>query len=285
VELERCSHLDDLEAYLFDVLMRGNVANSLRRLGVTLQELQRWLEEGPLRGSDSEQTLVKAAYLGRRPSRYARRLDWGLAEPVTVRGAEFAGARRIVLALHGRGSSADAIAQRAVEILGVTADVCVVAPQAKDGSWYPKRHTESRASHGEDLAEALNECLQTVETIRRHTRAPLALFGFSQGACLAFELFARLPQQFDAVVALSGSAIGGLDEPLQLPNQLPGVPVLMGASERDPWLNEAELQHTAQLLRDKGAQVQCEILPGQEHALHALHRRLAEPLLSGVRAQ
>ncbi|MFW6090071.1 MAG: homogentisate 1,2-dioxygenase, partial [Gemmatimonadota bacterium] len=82
---------------------------------------------------DEARAVARAAWLGRRPSLHTRREDIGGADPASVTGAPLAEAERVVLAVHSRGSNADAMLQRVCEMAGHAARLTVVAPQQPDG--------------------------------------------------------------------------------------------------------------------------------------------------------
>lgn len=267
----------DLEATLFDFLQRAGAPLGLRNLDVPLAGVEQFLSETPNLPVHS----VRASQHGRRPSKDTQRLDLGLRELVSMRGPALHACRRVVLALHGRGSNADAIVRRCLEIAGPLDDVTVIAPQAPGNAWFSLRHMESRAAHGQALSASLNEILQLVTEIRRMTSVPLVLLGFSQGACLALEVLAHSEVRFDSVVALSGSAIGGRNEGPTFPKHVSGTQVVLGASERDPWIDAQDLLDTRQRLLAAGVDLTFEMVPGDVHAFHSRHRLLARPVLLG----
>jgi homogentisate 1,2-dioxygenase len=277
----------DLEAGLFDFLVRAGAGVSLRALGVTFDGLRGLLEEAS--SSDLPRDLLSAAFHGRRPSAGTRFEDWGLPELVSVTGARLQDARRVIVCVHGRGAAADGILSRAVEMVGNDPTVCVVAPQAADNVWYSAKYTAPRAEIGPQLASALEE-VATVLRIAIGRSAPerVVMFGFSQGACLAIELLIQSSLRASwqgcrpaALVALSGAIIGPPEERPRPGPALAGTPVLLGAQEEDPWNSPARIEETAQALTSAGCAVTVEMLPGNAHALHGRHRILARQILSG----
>src|SRR4029079_7289918 len=116
----------------FDFLVRAGAGVSLRALGVSWEDFGALLRES---GGELPRDLLSAAFHGRRPSADTRLEDWGLPEPVSVCGPDLANARRVVVALHGRGATADGILNRALEIGGNDPSMAVVAPQAPNNVW------------------------------------------------------------------------------------------------------------------------------------------------------
>ena len=297
-EISRRLGVPDLEASLFDFLVRAGAAVSLRALGVTFDGLRIWLDESAAAAAGAEASevpreLVSAAFHGRRPSRDTRFEDWGLPEPVSVHGAPLETARRVIVCLHGRGATADGISSRAVELVGNDPTVCVVAPQGQDNVWYRGKFVLPRAELGTDLASALAQVATVLRTaIARSAPDRVVMLGFSQGACLALELLLQStrpgPVQESlgggrpvALVALSGGIIGPPEEWPRAGVGLTGLTVLLGAQEDDPWNPPGRVAATARLLEEAGCAVTLEMLPGNAHALHGRHRILARPMLSG----
>ncbi|MCC6623511.1 MAG: homogentisate 1,2-dioxygenase [Deltaproteobacteria bacterium] len=285
--IDDAARVPDLEATLFDQLARAGAPTSLKAMGVTLPQILELLQAAP----DLPPDVVRAAYHGRRPSRSVRREDWGLAEPVSVRGA-LPKARRVVVALHGRGATADSIVRRTLEIVGDDPDVAVVAPHGVDNLWYGARFSLPRREIGAELDAALAVVRVVLDRVLAEVPPErVALFGFSQGACLAIDAFLSRGQRLAALVALSGSAIGA-DEELVLREArrdegggaptLAGTPVLLGVADADPWIPLARVEATAALLAASGCVVHSEHVPGGTHTFHVRHRILARPLLSGL---
>jgi len=275
--IESRLRVPDLEGALFDLLVRAGVPTSLLAMNVTRAALEALLAEAP----ELPRDVALAAFHGRRPSREVSREDWGLREPVSVRG-DPTRARRVVIALHGRGATADSIVRRVLEIVGDDPEVAVVAPHAPGNAWYSNRFTAPRATLEPELEIARSEVAQTLGRVLSEVQpGRVALFGFSQGACLALDVFAHLNRPFAALVALSGGAIGE-DAELAAPSAaVAATPVLLGGSAGDPWIPWERVDATANLLRAVGCAVHLERVPGSTHALHLRHRLLARPLLTG----
>lgn len=277
-EVERKLRVDDLEAALFDLLQRSGAGTSLKALGVDFVRFQAFLDEHP----ELPSVRLRAAFHGRRPSRHVRLEDWGLTEWVSRRGPELGAARRVIVAVHGRGVTAESIVGRVLEISGSDPGLAIVAPQAPNHAWYQARYTSPRAEIGGALEAALGEVGRVLDRVLA-TTAPerVVLFAFSQGACLALELFVRRNQRLAAVVALSGAGIGPRAEEQPLGDGITGTPVLLGSSTGDPHLGAGDVAHAAERLRAAGCAVTLEMVPGDQHALHPSQRVLAREWLRG----
>jgi homogentisate 1,2-dioxygenase len=276
--VERRLRVFDLEAQLFDMLQRSGAGTSLKALGVGLPQLQSLLGSHP----ELPRARLRAVFHGRRPSRHVRLEDWGLSESVARRGPELEQARRIVVAVHGRGVTAESIVTRVLEISGHDPTLAIVAPQAPDHAWYQARYSSPRAEIGGALEAALVEVDRVLDRVLSTSQPErVVLFGFSQGACLALELFLRRNQRLAAVIALSGAGIGPRSEERPLESGIAATPVLLGSSTGDPHLGTGDVAHTAERLRAAGCHVTLEMVPGELHALHASQRLIAREWLRG----
>jgi homogentisate 1,2-dioxygenase len=267
----------DVEATLFDFLVRAGAPVSLKALGVERVRFDALLAASP----DLPATLLGAAYHGRRPSRRVRVEDLGFKEPIAVAGLALESAMRVVVAVHGRGATAESAIGRVFELSGDAPDLTVLAPQARDNAWYAGRYGENKRN----LAELESALEVTGAVLDRAVAAVgagnVVLYGFSQGACLALELFLRRGERLGALVALSGACIGGPDEQIEPAPALAGAPVLLGASRGDPWLKREDAERSAEHLKRGGLDVTLVMTAGETHALHAEHRLLARPLITG----
>lgn len=263
---------------IFDALARVGAPTSVGALGPTWSEARPALEE---RFDEATRRWVHAAVLGRRPSVHARREQWG-DTPVVTRGS-VAQAERIIVAVHGRGATADSIVQRARELTGDAPEVAIVAPQAADNAWYPGSYRLGRDEHGEALENAVQTITDVVAHVRGAARhgAKLFLFGFSQGACLTLEVFGRGLPRIAGVVALAGSRIGPQPKWSAPAAEVSGVPVLLGVARDDRWLDLADVEASAQTLASAGAQVETVLEMGDLHAMSGRQRVSARELLLG----
>src|SRR5688572_21295216 len=107
-------------------------------------------------------------------------------------------ARLAVIAVHGRGASAEDILGLAQEL--ALDDVLFVAPQAARGTWYPYSFLSPIEQNEPDLTSALNKINMLVETLGHEGIPParIGLLGFSQGACLSLEYAARHARRYAA---------------------------------------------------------------------------------------
>ncbi|HEX6272956.1 MAG TPA: iron-containing alcohol dehydrogenase, partial [Polyangiaceae bacterium] len=278
-EVEARLSTGDLEGRLFDFLVRAGAPTSLKALGATWTKLEESVVERQL----APRALLSHAYHGRRPSAQVRLEDVGMTELAAAAGPSPAAARAVVVALHGRSATAESILARALEITDNAADVAVLAPQAFDNSWYTGRYYDARTALGEELERAVRDVSSVLDAVL--TEVPperVVLMGFSQGACLAAEVFTRRSQRLGGLFVFSGAVIGEPGEDRPPGDGVEGTPVVLGSSDGDPWLTRAHVERTAGLFAQAGADVHVRFVPGDVHAIHDAHRDEARRIVASV---
>lgn len=277
-ELERRLGIWDLEGQLFDLLRRAEAPTALHELGIARADFdarERVQELDPA-------SAFRLAVDGRRPSRDVRHEALGGVSSVALFGAPLETARLVVLALHGRGSTAESILGSLRNVVGDAPDVCLLAPQAPERRWYAASYAsvdEARDGELDQVVEQLDALCREVS--ERAPRARLALFGFSQGACVGLELARREPDRFHPVLALSGARVHTADvRPLTRAKSSPTL--LLGSSEGDGWVSQTDIDTAERDFEEAGFRVLRSNVTGSDHALHLRHRLLAKELLLGA---
>lgn len=136
----------------------------------------------------------------------------------------------LVIALHGRGDTAEGFA-KLVERVGLPVRAIVVRGPLRWGPRDGRQWFDSDAGGSGQLAERLDELATLIGRLRAaHPQAgkPVVM-GFSQGGMLALQLLARRPELVAAVAALSASL------PEESGNTVAGepVPTLLTIGVRD----------------------------------------------------
>jgi predicted esterase len=192
-----------------------------------------------------------------------------------------AGAHTGLVLAHGRGGSAG-------DILGLLThaglpDVAAIAPEAPGGSWWPTSFLAPTAVIGPHAERAVAVMVDAIATLEAEgiPRGAIWLGGFSQGAVLALETFARKGEGLAGVFALSGGLIGtgdaggAADDALyghapklvDYPGRRDGAKVWISVHERDPHIPLARVRETATVLTAMGAEVVTQVYPGAGHAV------------------
>ena len=189
-------------------------------------------------------------------------------QPVLLGGAPLAEAAGVLVLVHGRGGSAQDMLALARE-LDRPQFACYV-PEAAGRTWYPYSLLEKLAKNQSHLNSAL-QLLKTVLGKIEAAKVPferVALFGFSQGACLVLEFAARNPRRYGALMGLSGALIGPEGTPRDYLGGFDGTPVFLGCGDVDPHVPKRRVDETAAVLERMGASVTKRIYPGLGHAIH-----------------
>jgi polyhydroxybutyrate depolymerase len=112
----------------------------------------------------------------------------------------------LIVALHGRGSSAEEM-RAATELDGLAAaeGLAVVYPLALDGGWGDDTFTTPTRPAGDEDVVALDALIARARNDRRvDDVGPVALVGFSNGASMALRYAAERPDGVRAVVSVAG---------------------------------------------------------------------------------
>jgi phospholipase/carboxylesterase len=198
-----------------------------------------------------------------------------------------------IVLLHGRGGSA-------ADILSLMAhaalpDVAAIAPEAPGNSWWPTSFLAPSAQMEPFVTRALTQVQEAIATLHAdgipHDRIWLA--GFSQGACLAAESYARLGENLAGLLAFSGGLVGTADADGPATEALYGHrpkrfdytgarkgKVWLSVHERDPHIPVQRVTDTAATLITLGATAETTLYPGAGHGvmrddLSALRRYLS----------
>lgn len=189
--------------------------------------------------------------------------DQGVVSAGAPRGA----AEAVVVALHGRGATAQAVVNLADPLArhGVT----IVAPAAERSRWFPYATSgpiERNEPHVSSALEAVDAVLDDVADWGIDPERAV-LFGFSQGASLACECVARHPQRYGGVAAFAGGLLGPDVTAREFDGSLDGTPVLLGWGSEDDRVGADGLRATATVLREMDGAVTEREYEGVGHAV------------------
>ncbi len=193
------------------------------------------------------------------------------ALPPLAAGAELDRADAALVLIHGRGAPARTLVPLVDALLeGLDGEVAVRLPQAAGAVWYPQRFIVPRAANEPYLSSASRriELLLDELVAAGVPQQRIVLGGFSQGACLALDVFARRGGRLGAVIAYAGGLIGDVLDPNLYADDLAGTPVLIGSGDPDPHIPTGRVEESATLLRAKGAEVEARLYPGIGHTVN-----------------
>jgi predicted esterase len=109
------------------------------------------------------------------------------------------------------------------------------------------------------------------------------LLGFSQGACLALEFAARHARRYGGLVGLSGGLIGPDGTPRDYAGSLAGTPVFLGCSDVDFHIPKERVEHSAEVLKNLGANVTMRLYPGMGHTVNPDEIETVKKIMEGLR--
>jgi len=189
-------------------------------------------------------------------------------QPVINMSAELEDAELIVILLHGRGATAEAMMPiaEALHMEGVS----FLIPQAALNRWYPNTAFGPLEANEPDLSSALG----TVDSLVKEAHEKgfsdqqIAFGGFSQGACLASEYVARNARKYAGLFIFSGALIGPKGMPRNYPGSFDQMPVFIGGSDVDPWVAHDLISATANVFEKMGASVDFRTYPGMGHTVN-----------------
>ncbi len=188
-------------------------------------------------------------------------------------------AKRAVVLLHGRGSTAKGILSLQHHLqLG---DALLVAPQATNNSWYPYSFLAPVANNQPalDSALALVDDMVTEAVKQGIQRENIYVVGFSQGACLALEYVARHAERYGGVVAFTGGLIGESLDKSRYHGDFAHTPILITSGDADPHVPLNRIEESEAVLQHLGADVKVTIYPGKPHSISADETLLANELV------
>jgi len=183
-------------------------------------------------------------------------------------------AKKALILLHGRGAIAQSILPLAGE-LGAT-DFAIVAPQAKDKSWYPNPSLSPRTHNEPHLGSAMTVLAGIIQGLNDADipTENIALAGFAQGACVAAEFVANNPQRYCALIMFSGGLIGlgpsltlSMYQKERYTGSLNATPVFMGCSDIDPSMPIDRFQKSGHILNELGADVTLKTYMNRERTI------------------
>lgn len=190
------------------------------------------------------------------------------AATVLRRGPAPGAGNRGLIAVHGRGATAESIATLA-PLLGA-GDAVVLAPQASGQSWYPFSFLSPIPDNEPGISSGIALLATLVSELESEgiPASRIAIFGFSQGACLTLEFAARHPRRYGALIGFSGGLIGPAGTARNYAGTLDATPVFLGCSDTDAHIPAPRVRETADVLRFMGGLVDMRLYPGMPHTVN-----------------
>ena len=200
-----------------------------------------------------------------------------------ILGGEPLGSARVAVVLfHGRGSNPQSMQNLFHRF--ERDDLSLLAPAARDGSWWPKSAFIDPALNAPFVESAMAAADRTVARVLDAgvRREHIVLGGFSQGACLAVEWAARNPARYGAIFVLSGAMLGAPGHLSPHAGSLHQTPCLVGCSQADPWIPADKLDETVAELERIDGVVERHTFEGDGHAIRELEVERMRALLAQI---
>jgi phospholipase/carboxylesterase len=201
-------------------------------------------------------------------------------------GAPLHSARAAAIVVHGRDQEPAWMIDMLVTHLELP-DVAYVLPVAAGSSWYPGRYDDPNAANEPWVSSSLDAFDDALARLAATGIGAerVVVTGFSQGGCLVLEYVARRPRAFAGVGALTGALMGTPEEVAALAVALDGLPIFIGCSVQDSWLDIDDVERSAELLERAGARVTFHRYPQPEHTINDDEVRAVRELLRAASAR
>ena len=191
-----------------------------------------------------------------------------LFENTAYAGANLSLATRAIIMVHGRGDASDKMLLLSKQIVNDPL-MALVFPKATNNTWYPKSFLAPTQENQPWLNSALENLSNVVAHIKSHgiSEENIFLFGFSQGACLAFEYVCRHATKYAGIMVLSGGLIGPAIDKSNYSGDFAGTDIFMGCSDTDFHIPLPRLHESKVVAAEMGAKVDLEVYPGMGHLI------------------
>ncbi len=182
-------------------------------------------------------------------------------------GKKLEEAEKALIMIHGRGANAHDILTLA-DHLNVK-DFALLAPQARDNTWYPYSFMAPVSQNEPWLSSSLGVIKELVKDINAKGIISNNIYfvGFSQGACLTLEFVARNAIRYGGIVAFTGGLIGETIHSENYTGDFNNTPVFIGSSNPDPHVPVERVYESAKILTSMNAIVTQKLYSGMGHTI------------------
>lgn len=187
---------------------------------------------------------------------------------IKVAGVGIKNAEKVLLLLHGRGSTAEDIISFAGNLH--TNATHIIAPQARNNTWYPYGFM-SPVIHNEPWLTSAITLLEDIMTDIQNAgiqTQQVFLIGFSQGACLCLEFAGRNGKQYGGIVAFTGGLMGEVLDTKNYQGDFDETKIFIGNSDNDPHVPLHRSEESKKILEGLGANVTLKIYKGMGHTIN-----------------
>lgn len=183
-------------------------------------------------------------------------------------GKELNTTSKVLILLHGRGSSAENILSLSSHL--EVREFSLLAPQATNNTWYPYSFLVPPSQNEPWLSSALGQVNALVNDVlgKGVPVENIYFTGFSQGACLALEFVTRNADKYGGVAAFSGGLIGDKISAENYKGDFKGTPIFIGTSDPDPHIPVERVHATTNILRKMNAAVTEKVYSNMGHTIN-----------------
>jgi phospholipase/carboxylesterase len=187
---------------------------------------------------------------------------------VMIRGVELGKSSKVLVMLHGRGSTSEDISSLARHLN--VKDYTILAPQATGHTWYPYSFLAPPEANEPWLSSAIELLSDIVNDITDSGVEVNNIYflGFSQGACLTLEFVTRYATRYGGVVAFTGGLIGDKIYTENYTGDFQATPILIGTSDPDPHVPVERVYESSRVLRSMNAVVSENVYNNMGHTIN-----------------
>ncbi|HLN19944.1 MAG TPA: dienelactone hydrolase family protein [Bacteroidales bacterium] len=175
-------------------------------------------------------------------------------------------AKKAIIILHGRGGTAN-------NIITLGDEFCderfyIVAPQAPGNSWYPNSFLVPAGQNEPWLSQSVEFVKHLISKAADSVgNENVYIMGFSQGACLAYEVTARNAGIYGGIIGFSGGLIGETVNTSNYKGDFKKTKVFIGSSDVDPHIPLERSIITKEIMEGLGAEVLFHIYKNMPHTI------------------
>jgi phospholipase/carboxylesterase len=194
-------------------------------------------------------------------------------------GLSLSQATKVIIMVHGRGASPESIISLKEHLK--LEDAAIVAPRAKNSSWYPYNFMAPVEQNQPALDSSLKLVRYLVTELLSEGIHPYQLYflGFSQGACLVLEYVARYAEAFGGVIAFTGGLIGESLTHENYSGDFQSTPLLITTGDPDPHVPLSRVEESVNVFKTLNADVHLKVYPGRMHTILMEEIELANQLI------
>ena len=198
---------------------------------------------------------------------------------IITAGAPVAEAKRAIVFLHGRGSTAEDIISLNTHLK--VDDAALFAPQATNNSWYPYSFIAPVEQNQPALDSALTLIKELVDEIISAgiPQDKIYFVGFSQGACLTLEYITRNAARYGGAVAFTGGLIGKEVNMRNYKGDFQQTPILITTGDPDPHVPVRRVEVSEGIIKKMNAKISMKIYAGRVHTISQKEIELARQLI------